>query len=419
MKYLSSFISIAVIAPLFSTSAFATTGYFMHAYSVKSQGNAGTAIANFQDSLTIASNPAGLSWLDKRVDAGLTIFSPDRESEITGNGYGANGQYDGNSRKYFVIPDVGYVHPVNEQVTAGIAVYGNGGMNTNYKNNPYAVYDNTGSAGISLTQAFISPALSWKYAENQSIALAANILYQRFSAQGFAGDVFGGASSNGAAISDRGNDDSYGVGARIGWSAKPNDKLTLGASYSSKINASRFKKYEGLFAKQGDFDVPESYGVGLNYQLTPALSVATDYLRINYSDVDSVGNKLDQLFANNKFGTTQGPGFGWDDINVYKISATYQASEKLTLRAGYSYNDQPVKNDQTFLNILAPGVVQEHLSVGATWQLDDQQNVSVAYTHALKETVQGNNSIPANFGGGEANLSMSQNILGVSYSLNF
>ena len=281
MKYLSSFISIAVIAPLFSTSAFATTGYFMHAYSVKSQGNAGTAIANFQDSLTIASNPAGLSWLDKRVDAGLTIFSPDRESEITGNGYGANGQYDGNSRKYFVIPDVGYVHPVNEQVTAGIAVYGNGGMNTNYKNNPYAVYDNTGSAGISLTQAFISPALSWKYAENQSIALAANILYQRFSAQGFAGDVFGGASSNGAAISDRGNDDSYGVGARIGWSAKPNDKLTLGASYSSKINASRFKKYEGLFAKQGDFDVPESYGVGLNYQLTPALSVATDYLRIN------------------------------------------------------------------------------------------------------------------------------------------
>lgn len=419
MKYLSPFISIAVIAPLFSTSAFATTGYFMHAYSVKSQGNAGTAIANFQDSLTIASNPAGLSWLGKRVDAGLTIFSPDRESEITGNSFGANGQYDGNSRKYFVIPDVGYVHPINEQVTAGIAVYGNGGMNTNYKNNPYAVYQNSGSAGISLTQAFISPALSWKYAENQSVALAANILYQRFSAQGFSGDVFGGVSANEDAISNRGNDDSYGVGARIGWSAKPNDQLTLGATYSSKIDASRFKKYEGLFAEQGDFDVPESYGVGLNYQLTPALSVATDYLRINYSDVDSIGNKFDQLFTRNYFGTTQGPGFGWDDMNVYKISATYQASEKLILRAGYSYNDQPVKDDQTFLNILAPGVVQEHLSVGATWQLDDQQNVSVAYTHALKETVKGDNSIPANFGDGEANLSMSQNILGVSYSLTF
>lgn len=419
MKYLFALISAAVIAPLFSTSAFATTGYFMHAYSVNSQGNAGTAIANFQDSLTIASNPAGLSWMGKRFDVGLTIFAPDRESEISGNSFGANGQYDGNSRKYFLIPDVGYVHPINEQLTVGIAVYGNGGMNTNYKNNPYAVYGNSGSAGISLTQAFISPALSWKYADNQSIALAANILYQRFKAQGFDGDVFGGVSANQAAISNRGNDDSYGVGARIGWSAKPTDQLTVGASYSSKIDASRFKKYEGLFAGRGDFDVPESYGVGLNYQLTPALSVATDYLRINYSDVDSVGNGLDQLFSNNLFGTAQGPGFGWEDINVYKVSATYQASEKLTLRAGYSYNDQPVQNDQTFLNILAPGVVQEHLSVGATWKIDDQQKVSLAYTHALEETVKGQNSIPANFGGGEANLSMSQNILGISYGLEF
>ncbi len=67
MKYHLLFISIAVIT-FGRTSAFATTGYFMHAYSAKSQGNAGTAIANFQDSLTHC-NPAGLSWLDKRVDA--------------------------------------------------------------------------------------------------------------------------------------------------------------------------------------------------------------------------------------------------------------------------------------------------------------------------------------------------------------
>ena len=391
----------------------------MHAYSVNSQGNAGTALANFQDSLTIASNPAGLSWLGQRFDTGLTLFSPERESEISGNAFGANGHYDGNSRKYFVIPEIGYIHPINSQFTAGIAVYGNGGMNTHYKNNPYAVFNNSGSAGISLTQAFVSPALSWKYAENQSIALAANILYQRFSAQGFNGEVFGGVSENANAISNRGNDDSYGVGARIGWSIKPNADLTIGASYSSKINASRFKKYEGLFAEQGDFDVPESYGIGLNYQLTPALSVASDYLRINYSDVDSIGNGLNQLFAGNRFGADQGPGFGWKDINVYKISTTYQASDKLTLRAGYSYNDQPVKKDQTFLNILAPGVVQQHLSLGATWNIDQQQKISLAYTHALEESVKGQNSIPANFGGGEADVSMSQNILGIAYGLEF
>ncbi len=418
MKRLLPLLPVAVIVPFLSSSAFATTGYFMHAYSVKSQGNAGTSIANFQDSLTIASNPAGLSLVGKRLDAGVTLFAPDREAEIVGNMAGANGQYDGNSRKYFLIPEFGYSHPINDQLTAGIAVYGNGGMNTNYKNNPYAAFANTGSAGINLNQLFVSPAVSWEYAENQSVALAANILYQRFQAKGFDGDVFGSVSTDQSKLSHGGHDDSTGVGARIGWSAKVNDKLTVGATYSSKIDASRFKKYEGLFAERGDFDVPENYGVGLNYQVTPALSVAADYQRINYSDVDSVGNGLGQLFSGNLFGTQNGPGFGWDDINVYKVSATYQASPKLTLRAGYSYNDQPVQADQTFLNILAPGVVQDHLSVGATWNIDQNQEVSIAYTHALEETVKGENSVAA-FGGGEANLTMSQNILGVSYGVKF
>jgi long-chain fatty acid transport protein len=37
----------------------------------------------------------------------------------------------------------------------------------------------------------------------------------------------------------------------------------------------------------------------------------------------------------------------------------------------------------------------------------------------LKETVKGSQSIPLNFGGGEANLEMDQHILGVSYGLKF
>lgn len=71
------------------------------------------------------------------------------------------------------------------------------------------------------------------------------------------------------------------------------------------------------------------------------------------------------------------------------------------------------------MNILAPGVIQDHLSVGATWNIDRAQELSVAYTYGLKETVKGSQSIPLNFGGGEANLEMDQHILGVSYGLKF
>ncbi|AXY58094.1 long-chain fatty acid transporter [Acinetobacter chinensis] len=418
MNHSVSLLSLSVVIALISTSASATTGYFMHGYGVKVQGNGGTSIAQFQDALTIASNPAGLSWIGSRVDAGLTVFSPDRSSKISGNQYGANGSYDGNGRKYFVIPDIALNHEINDQVALGLAVYGNGGMNTGYDKNPYAAFGNTGSAGVDLTQVFVSPAVSWKYTDYQSIGIATNILYQRFEARGIGG--FAGYSADGANLSNRGKDSSTGIGARIGWAGHFFDeRLTLGANYSSKIDADRFDKYRGLFTEQGDFDVPESYGVGAAFKVTPKLTLAADVQRINYSDVDSVGNTFDvaQLQQGHAFGTVRGPGFGWDDINVYKVGASYQATPQLTLRAGYSHNDQPVQDSETFLNILAPGVIQDHVSIGATYNIDPHQEISVAYTHALEDDVEG--AVSPAFGGGKTTLKMNQNILGFSYGYKF
>ena len=418
MNHSVSLLSLSVVIALISTSASATTGYFMHGYGVKAQGNAGTSIAQFQDALTIASNPAGLSWIGSRVDAGLTVFSPDRSSKISDNQYGTNGSYEGNGRKYFVIPDIALNHEINDQVALGLAVYGNGGMNTGYDKNPYAAFGNTGSAGVDLTQVFVSPAVSWKYTDHQSIGIATNILYQRFEARGIGG--FAGYSADGANLSNRGKDSSTGIGARIGWAGHFFDeRLTLGANYSSKIDADRFDKYRGLFAEQGDFDVPESYGVGAAFKVTPKLTLAADVQRINYSDVDSVGNTFDvaQLQQGHAFGTVRGPGFGWDDINVYKVGASYQATYQLTLRAGYSHNDQPVQDSETFLNILAPGVIQDHVSIGATYNIDSHQEISVAYTHALEDEVEG--AISPAFGGGKTTLKMNQNILGFSYGYKF
>lgn len=413
MKTIYSALSLGILA-IFSSATHATTGYFMHGYGVKAQGNAGTSIANFNDALTIASNPAGLSWVGQQVNVGATVFAPDRSSNIQDSPQ-ANGEYDANGREYFVIPEVAYSHLVNDQIAVGFAIYGNGGMNTSYKQSPFEKYGSTGPAGVNLSQVFFSPAVAWKYAPNQSVAVASNIMYQQFEAKGI--DGFAQLSQDSSNLSNRGKDSSTGIGFKLGWSGQFfDDQLTLGAKYSSKVKAGTFDKYRGLFAENGGFDVPESYGVGAAFKLTPALTLAADVERINYSDIASVGNPLN---LTQPLGTAQGAGFGWQDINIYKVGATYQATPKLSLRAGYSHNDQPIKADQTFLNILAPGVVQDHLSLGATWLIDTHQDVSIAYTHALEKEVKGQNSIPANFGGGNANLKMNQNILGLAYSYKF
>jgi long-chain fatty acid transport protein len=402
----------AALAPL---AAQATTGYFQHGYGIKAQGMGGVGIALPQDALAAATNPAGIAWVGDRIDLGATLFMPDRGASITGSGApGANGTYDGNDTSSFLIPDFGYHRAINPSLTFGLAVYGNGGMNTDYKTNPFAGFGpNTGPAGVDLMQLFVAPTLAWK-SGNHAFGASLNLAYQRFKAEGIQG--FAGFSSSPGNVSNRGYDDSTGLGFRLGWTGQVSPAVMLGATYQSKTKMSEFDKYSGLFANQGDFDIPENYGFGIALKATPALTVAADVQQINYSDVPAVGNSADCFFAMTcALGATNGPGFGWQDTTVFKIGVAWQMKPGTTLRAGYVTLDQPIPASQTFFNILAPGVVEDHLTLGLTLEMSKTSELSFMYMHAFEKKVNGSGSIPLAFGGGEANLRMSQDSLGVAY----
>jgi long-chain fatty acid transport protein len=411
----------AAVSTLFfaPTLALATNGYFFHGYGAKSQSLAGVGIALPQDGLAAASNPAGVAFVEDRIDLGLSWFRPDRGAEIEGNLAGANGSYDGNARKDFVIPEFGLVKHLTPALTVSVAIYGNGGMNTEYEQNPYAAFGSSGRAGVDLSQLFVSPTLSYQINENHAVGISANFAYQRFEAYGLSAFDNPYFSAHPGNVTDRGYDSSTGWGVRLGWTGRITPELTLGATWASKIAAGNIDKYAGLFADAGSFDIPANYGLGLAWKPVEALTLAFDWQRIEYSGVKSVANPLSKLLQGNPLGSSDGPGFGWKDISVYKLGAAYVLNPELTLRAGYSHADQPIPGDQTLLNTLAPGVVQDHLSLGASWKPSAAGELSVAYTHGLKKTVNGSNSIPAAFGGGEADIHLQEDILDIAYGWRF
>lgn len=402
-------VGIAITA----AEARATNGYFTHGTGVRAQAVAGASIALPQDALVAASNPAGTGRVGDRIDAGLTWFQPDRSSVIEGNQAGADGRYDGNDDAWFLLPDVGFTQTINEQLSWGIALYGNGGMNTSYTDNPYAAFGATGMAGVDLSQAFITPSVAWRTG-NHSFGAAATFAYQRFEAKGLA--PFDGFSSRPGSVTDLGHDTSTGWGVKLGWMGNVSDSVTLGIAWSSEIDMSNFDEYAGLFADDGDFDIPESFGAGIAWQLNEALTLAADWQRIQYSDIDSVGNPLAPLLSGVPLGVAGGPGFGWEDSEVYKLGTVYTVSDALTLRAGVSHMDQPIPGGETFFNILAPGVIETHVSFGSSWAVSDKSEWNFAYTRGLEKTVRGANSIPGPFGGGEADLTMHQNILAIGFT---
>ena len=408
-------LSGAALFALAASPVHATDGYFLNGTGAKAKGSAGAGIAQPQDALSISANPAAAVDVGHRLDVGVEIFVPDRGATIRNNGAGLNGSYSGNGANPFVLPEIGYVRPLSDSVAVGIAIHGNGGMNTVYKANPFASFGATGPAGVDLKQIVITPTLAVKVAPGQSIGVSPIIVVQGFRASGI--QPFSAASADPAHFTNLGTDWSAGAGVRVGWLGHFGNAFSAGAFYQSKVWAGHFKKYAGLFAGGGGFDVPASWGGGIAVKPVAALTLAADVKRIEYSGVASVGNPLALLFAGKPFGAVGGPGFGWRDITVFKLGLTYVASPKLTLRTGYGHSDNPVPSSETLLNILAPGVVQDHFTVGATWTSPSGLEVTGYALHAPKKTVRGSGSIPAPYGGGDADISLGETAVGLSFGL--
>ena len=387
-------ISVLGLTALAATAAHATDGYFDYGYGVQAKGVGGAGVAFPQDSLAPAANPAGIAFLDNRFDAGLTYFKPDRSAS-----FGPN-EFDGNGIQNFFIPELGFKHSLGTKWDYGLAIYGNGGMNTDYSQHIYG--PGASNTGVILEQGFVAPTLAYKITEDHAIGLDPIFALQRFKAYGL--QNFG--------VANKGYDYSYGGGFRIGYTGKLTDWLTVGATYQSPIWTTRFKDYAGLFAEQGGFDIPQNVAIGFALKPHRQVTFAFDVEEIFFSDVKSVGNPLSAGTYGNGLGSDGGPGFGWRDVTTIKAGIAYAATEQLTFRVGYNYSTQPIPENQTFFNVLAPAVVQHHVTAGVTWRFHKNFELSAFYAHAFEESVNGS----GNFFGPTANasLKMSQDSVGLA-----
>ena len=428
---LSASIAAAFAVPM---AAHATNGYLLPGYGAKAIGMGGVGVAYAQDSIAAAANPAGIADVGSRADLGFGIFNPVRSAAVgaSAGGYSAYGfnQSADSANKYYLMPSAGMTMAWDDKLTLGVALVGNGGMNTTYQPN---FYNGSKIIGIDLMQLLVPITAAYKVDEHNAIGASVVLGAQRFSARGLQSFGTFGISSTAnffepsKGLTNQGHDFAQGAGARVGWRGKfLNDNLTLGATYASKVYMSKFSKYRGLFAEGGSFDVPANYAVGIAVKATPAMTVAFDVERILYAGVPSVANRGPNTgpltvgipaYANpaNKLGLENGMGFGWTNQTVYKLGVDYKYNEAWTLRAGFNYGKSPIPNDQLAFNTLAPATVEKHYTIGFTYSPDKSSEMTLAYLHAASNTQSacGLTMITC------ARISMYQNDLEFAYSWKF
>ncbi|MCW5593459.1 MAG: outer membrane protein transport protein [Burkholderiales bacterium] len=404
-------------------AAFATDGYFSDGYGIKSKGMGGVSIATASDSMGGANNPASMFFVGNRVDAGLDLFSPHRYAKREGSMQGMIDFAVDSDSTLFAIPEFGYNTRYNKDVTLGVTVYGNGGMNTDYEGgqincSPLGGPSSAnglcgfGRLGVDLMQLIVAPTIAWQFSPNHAIGVSPLLAYQRFRIQGV--QLFAMLSQAPENVTNLGYSNATGFGVKIGYMGKVGP-VNVGAIYGSKVNMGKFDEYKGLFAEGGAFDMPEHYGFGVSFKPAGNWMVGVDYKRINYSEIASVGNPSTNQAP---LGADNGPGFGWQDVDVWKFGAEYQATPELLLRAGYSKSDNPILARDVTFNILAPGVVKDHYTLGFTYAIDKSSEISGSFVHAKKNSVTGaslfNGLAPAPVMGSET-ISMYQNSLGIAW----
>ncbi|MCL7743697.1 outer membrane protein transport protein [Guyparkeria hydrothermalis] len=486
-------------------SAHATNGYFAHGYGVKSKSMGGGGVAfSANSAMTIANNPATLTDVDDQVTFDVSYFRPIRgydyetrflpidnvvdpdAQQLSGILGVVDPQLAGfldnalsialnalpteafsvegtgrSDREAFYIPSLAASYALTENDSFGIAMYGNGGMNTDYPaesgnylgfggDNPQGTFG-SGRTGVNLEQLFITPTYARKlFDDTLSIGISPVIARQKFRAYGLdnfngsgefgpllaarypnaGGDRPGSFSTDSDNMNGNGHDKVWGYGGKIGLTFSPTDNFTLGASYQSRIHMDEFEEYSGLFAEGGSFDIPPTWTVGMAADVTDTLTLTFDYQRIKYEDVKSISNpSMDYLFqctdgdSSKCLGGEDGIGFGWDDINVYKLGMQWQATPKLQLRAGWNRGDNPVSSEDALFNTIAPGVTENHYTAGFSYAFNKHHQMHGAVMYAPEVRVDGKNELLSDFtvGAAEQDLSiyMKQYEATVGYTYKF
>ena len=174
----------------------------------------------------------------------------------------------------------------------------------------------------------------------------------------------------------------WGGGFQLGLFYELNDDWNLGFSYKSPVWQERWSfnsanpdlsaRHLGIQAQ-----LPQIFSWGVAYKGISKTLIDVDMRYVDYANADMFGQKVSD------------GGLGWRSVFVVAAGARYQATDRLALMGGYMYNMNPVTRAQTLFNVQAPGIIQNMLSLGVSYQMTDDVTFSSSWQHGFRNSIHG------------------------------
>jgi long-chain fatty acid transport protein len=338
--------------------------------------NAGAA-ARAQGPSTIASNPAGLSYLDgTQVSGGAQALYGD-VSFATDSSTSTRGGNGGNALPLMPGGSFFISHQLDQQWSLGFGSYGDFGLSQNYDNDWAGRYfvQNATIVGLSLV-----PSAAYKFNDQWSLGVGLKAMY--------------GVLKTDAAIDrsplgllDRADgqfkyaDSTWGYGANLGLIYSPQVGTRIGLAYTSKVDLDfedrldvkgsgpLLDRVNGVNTKI-DMSVPQTATLSLFQQLDPQWAFLASVNWQDWSDFGEIAVEIDALR-----GLSTTVDAKYKDTYQLALGTQYQATPKLRWDAGIAYDTSAVSDSNRTVTV----------PMGATWRLGTGQ-----YQAAWIQTVTGN-----------------------------
>ncbi|WP_108868664.1 OmpP1/FadL family transporter [Aquimarina aquimarini] len=305
-------------------------------------GHTGVGVVNSAE--LVFFNPAGLVYLENKLNVSVGVSGVFTDVLYQNTEFGVSSETDSSVGTPL---NIYASYKVNDWMSLGLGVYTPYGSEVTWPTNwegSHLVNE------IELAAIYVQPVVSFKLSDHFSIGggpifVTGSVQFNR-NADRTATDIEGNRSN--IAIDDSGVTNwGWSVGAMF----NPTENLHVGFSYRSEIilesedGEATFSNFpnttrpgvppNGTTSFNAELPLPAELTVGLSYEYNKWL-FAFDYNRQFWEVYES----LDLTFGN---GSSSINPRNYKNSSVYRFGVQYEATEKITLRAGYYRDETPVQ----------------------------------------------------------------------------
>ncbi|WP_163132092.1 OmpP1/FadL family transporter [Agarivorans sp. Alg241-V36] len=378
---------IAISVSLLSSQSLAA-GFQLNSQSATGIGRAFSGDAVIADNASVLSrNPAAMAMFDqKALSLGLTYADVDvtiKDVSALGGTINYGSESDAADNK--VIPNIYYIHPINDSFAVGVGAFSNFGTGTNISslNNSgktVTPVDLFGETEI-ITSNF-NASVSYRINQQFSIGAGVDFIYGEGKLKR-QGEIFGEPVNSGQSTLVDVEADGWAIGGIVGATYEINDKNRLGMSYRVSPTFKASGKVDYGFPVSSSYDeihipLPNIFQIAGYHELNPSWAV-------HYTAQHTSWGDFEHIIATGSNPDATVKSYQWKNSWLFSVGGTYTINQNWTARAGYMH-DKGVVDEISSLSI--PDSDRNWYTAGASYHLNKNSSIDFGLAFVRGEDVE-------------------------------